>query len=296
MSPKRALKTLATALMVLVLSGACTAQQHDMAADSTLFAADLWQRDTLQGFYFYQRHFGQGELFGAAQHIFVVDIPASSKRKLAFVADSAAREVSAFATQSEAFASINGSFFDMQTHLPICFLRIDGHQWGENTPQASDTINRKYYQYATIVLRNGRPQLLTPDSNRLWENALTDSNVMTAGPMLLTDGAIVPQRSDRTFAANRHNRTALGLRDDGSMVLLVADGRWRNVAEGLTLTELAHVMRWLGCRNAINLDGGGSSTMWVDGQCETGVVNYPTDNNVHDHTGERPVSNAIIVR
>lgn len=51
-------------------------------------------------------------------------------------------------------------------------------------------------------------------------------------------------------------------------------------------------MRWLGCTEAINLDGGGSSTMYIK---EFGVVNYPSDNGLHDHEGERPVSNAILL-
>jgi exopolysaccharide biosynthesis protein len=51
-------------------------------------------------------------------------------------------------------------------------------------------------------------------------------------------------------------------------------------------------MRWLGCSSAINLDGGGSSTMYIK---DSGVVNYPSDNNQHDHEGERPVSNAILI-
>ena len=51
-------------------------------------------------------------------------------------------------------------------------------------------------------------------------------------------------------------------------------------------------MLWLGCTEAINLDGGGSSTMYIK---DEGVINFPSDNKQHDHEGERPVSNAILV-
>ena len=115
---------------------------------------------------------------------------------------------------------------------------------------------------------------------------------MTAGPMLLREGRYVPQRDDRTFVTKRHNRTALGLRPDGTVLLVVADGRFRHTAEGFSLTELQMVMRWLGCCDAINLDGGGSTTMYVKSR---GVVNHPSDNNTHDHDGQRPVSNAILI-
>ena len=72
----------------------------------------------------------------------------------------------------------------------------------------------------------------------------------------------------------------------------MADGRFKDTAEGFTLPELERIMLWLGCTEAINLDGGGSSTMYIK---DEGVINFPSDNKQHDHEGERPVSNAILV-
>ena len=269
--------------------------QINYSIDSMRVANAEWSVDTLEGFYLKRYHFGEGALFCSAQHLFVIEIPARSHRRLAFVSDTVLTEVSAFAERSGAYAAINGSYFDMDAGNPVCYLRIDGKPVGENTPAKTDSVNRKYYQYATLALRGGRARLAMPDSNRLWENSLSDSNIMTAGPMLLRKGEMVPQRDDRTFVTQRHNRTALGLRPDGTTLLVVADGRFKHTAEGLTLPELELVMRWLGCTEAINLDGGGSSTMYVKGKPHGGVVNYPSDNRQHDHEGQRPVSNAILV-
>ena len=269
--------------------------QINYSIDSMRVANAEWSVDTLEGFYLKRYHFGEGALFCSAQHLFVIEIPARSHRRLAFVSDTVLTEVSAFAERSGAYAAINGSYFDMDAGNPVCYLRIDGKPVGENTPAKTDSVNRKYYQYATLALRGGRARLAVPDSNRMWENSLSDSNIMTAGPMLLRKGEMVPQRDDRTFVTQRHNRTALGLRPDGTTLLVVADGRFKHTAEGLTLPELELVMRWLGCTEAINLDGGGSSTMYVKGKPHGGVVNYPSDNRQHDHEGQRPVSNAILV-
>ena len=271
------------------------AAQIDYSVDSMRVAGAEWSIDTLEGFYLKRYHFGEGALFCSAQHLFVIEIPARSHRRLAFVCDTILTEVSTLAERCGAYAAINGSFFDMDAGNPVCYLRIDGKQIGENTPAATDSVNRKYYQHATLALRDGRPRLAVPDSNRLWEECLTDSNIMTAGPMLIRKGMTVPQRDDRTFVTHRHNRTALGMRPDGTTLLVVADGRFKHQAEGLSLPELEMVMRWLGCTEAINLDGGGSSTMYVQGKPHGGVVNYPSDNNQHDHEGQRPVSNAILV-
>ncbi|MBR1765561.1 MAG: phosphodiester glycosidase family protein [Bacteroidales bacterium] len=267
--------------------------QVDYSIDSLRVADAEWSVDSLDGFVFKKYHFGEGTLFCSAQHLFVIEIPATSPRRLAFVCDSSLATVSDLAARTHARAAINGSYFDMDKGHPICYLRIGGHQWGENTPQKNDSVNRKYYQYAVLTLGgHGKATLRVPDSNRCWENVLSNSDIMTAGPLLLRGGEYVPQRDDRTFVTHRHNRTALGLRPDGTTILLVADGRFKGQAEGFSLPELERVMRWLGCTEAINLDGGGSTTMYIQ---DKGVVNYPSDNNRHDHEGQRPVSNAILL-
>ena len=279
--------------MLCIICLSCSAQV-DYSNDSLRVVNAEWSTDTLEGFYLKRYHFGEGTLFCSAQHLSVIEIPAKSHRRLAFAYDTTLTDVSTLATRSNAYAAVNGSFFDMERGNPICYLRIDGTEIGENTP-GRDTINRKYYQYASIALRDGRPQLVVPDSNRKWEEGLADSNVMTAGPMLIVDGEATPQRDDRTFVTNRHNRTALGIRADGTTLLVVADGRFKHKAEGLTLPELQRVMRWLGCHEAINLDGGGSTTMYVHDKPHDGIVNYPSDNRTYDHEGQRPVSNVILV-
>jgi exopolysaccharide biosynthesis protein len=63
----------------------------------------------------------------------------------------------------------------------------------------------------------------------------------------------------------------------------------------MTIRELAEFLKQLGAVRALNLDGGGSTTMWIDTTSRTGVVNYPSDNLEFDHAGERPISNALLI-
>ncbi|MBQ8704397.1 MAG: phosphodiester glycosidase family protein [Bacteroidales bacterium] len=288
------MKRIFITLTLLACLTGCHAQV-DYSVDSLRVATAEWSIDTLEGFYLKRYQFGEGELFCSAQHLCVIEIPARSHRKLAFAHDSVLTVVSELASRNNAYAAVNGSFFDMDYGHPICYLRINGTPLGENTPGKTDSVNRKYYQYASIALHEGRARLVVPDSNRMWEDALTDSNVMTAGPMLLVDGQATPQRDDRSFVTKRHNRTALGLKPDGTTLLVAVDGRFKHQAEGLTLPELQRVMRWLGCQEAINLDGGGSTTMYIHDRPHEGVVNYPSDNHRYDHEGQRPVSNVILI-
>ena len=87
-------------------------------------------------------------------------------------------------------------------------------------------------------------------------------------------------------AEMRHPRTSVGFsRDSSTLYILTVDGR-SQASVGMTLVELASVMRELGAWQAMNFDGGGSTTMVVDGK----VVNHPSDKE-----GERAVGNALLV-
>ena len=111
-------------------------------------------------------------------------------------------------------------------------------------------------------------------------------------PRILRDGENVAGESatvEGTLSRNaeaRHPRTAVGFsRDSSTLFVLTVDGRSEN-SGGMTLVELASVMRELGAWQAMNFDGGGSTTMVIDGK----VVNHPSDKE-----GERAVGNALLV-
>lgn len=118
------------------------------------------------------------------------------------------------------------------------------------------------------------------------------ATVLGGWPRLLRDGESVAADAatvEGTISRNaeaRHPRTAVGIsRDGATLFLLTVDGRSEN-SGGMTLVELATVLRQLGAWNAMNFDGGGSTTMVVAGA----VVNRPSD-----ATGEREVGNALLV-
>ena len=89
-----------------------------------------------------------------------------------------------------------------------------------------------------------------------------------------------------SFVAARNPRTLAGVTGDGSLLLVTVDGRRAGWSAGVTLPEAARLMRSLGARDALNLDGGGSTAMTVRGR----VVNRPSDPG-----GERSVSDALVV-
>jgi hypothetical protein len=119
---------------------------------------------------------------------------------------------------------------------------------------------------------------------------LLAQDIVGGAGLLIRDGADVEdwsiERFNPGFAESRHPRTMIGTSADGTIWLVTVDGRQPEISVGMSLTELRTLARRLGLVNALNLDGGGSTTMWVQGQ----VLNKPSD-----ATGPRRVSDALLV-
>jgi hypothetical protein len=91
------------------------------------------------------------------------------------------------------------------------------------------------------------------------------------GPVLLQDGKIsIANNEELKFAGkainDKHPRTAMGYTANGELIVLVVEGRFPGKAEGLTLTQTALLLQQIGCVEALNLDGGGSSCMLINGK------------------------------
>ncbi len=113
--------------------------------------------------------------------------------------------------------------------------------------------------------------------------------ILSFGPALIEDGAVVVSENDEVGKAKTSNpRTAVGLIDDLHYVFVVSDGRTDESA-GLSLAQLAEFMKELGVVTAYNLDGGGSSTMYFNGQ----IINNPTTNG--RSIKERSVSDIVYI-
>ena len=123
------------------------------------------------------------------------------------------------------------------------------------------------------------------------EELLADGvvNLFAFGPSLIENGEIsVDQNTEVRQAMTKNPRTAIGIVDKNHYILVVSDGR-TNESEGLSLYELAEVLKEYGATTAYNLDGGGSSTMYFNGN----IVNNPTTNG--HNISEREVSDIVYI-
>lgn len=116
-----------------------------------------------------------------------------------------------------------------------------------------------------------------------WENV---EHIISGGPYLVKNGEVFVDMTAQKLQSigGRNPRTAIGYTKDNDLIMIAADGR-EGSSIGLTLVELANLMKSLGCINAINLDGGGSTVMYVNGQ----IVNKP------QQYGGIALSNALVI-
>jgi len=136
------------------------------------------------------------------------------------------------------------------------------------------------------VLRPGTTVTVTLNTSGFdWEKI---DSVIGGGPCLVKDGELDVDAQQEGFGADffeqKHPRTAIGRTAENDIWLVAVDGRQES-GDGMSLQDLARVMIRLGCIEAMNLDGGGSTTMDVLGV----VVNRPSDGR------ERPVADGVVV-
>ncbi len=201
---------------------------------------------------------------------------------------------------ASARAAINGTYFNTQVYDSgnptnpwgggTTYLKVGG-----SIVHTFDGVNVN--NFGMGILYNSKSDLTftrRPGSGG-W-NGIQSSwqNMMICGPVLLQNGVVETYAPTNDHANFRHPRSAIGLTLTNKLILLTADGRTSEAA-GVSCTELANIMLDLGCDDAINMDGGGSTTLWASGEPYSGVVNYPSDNGLYDHLGQRSCANALVV-
>lgn len=145
----------------------------------------------------------------------------------------------------------------------------------------------KHLKRGTQVILMTKLEPIARDTSGEWSQV---QSITGGGPQLLKDGKVAitneAEKIGGAFVSDRHPRTAIAKLKSGQILLLTVDGRQPGVSVGMSLPGLAELLLEFGASEAINLDGGGSTTMVVKNK----IVNRPSD-----QTGERPVSDAILI-
>ena len=247
-----------------------------------------------------------GEKFGAKQFVNVLALDLNCKDyELDFVALEKADSLSSVAISHDAVVGINGSY-----EWDASFVKADGKIFSEIT-LPSDHI--RYWKHEGAVAFDGKKVKIGYGNKASYlKNKMPD--IFSSSPMLIDNykpvgAAFVGDISEldldklhyedyRRHQGVRHPRTAIALSRSNKLLLITIDGRSENGA-GMSAKEVTEFLcEYFNPRYALNLDGGGSTTMYIKGSGEslTDVINYPTDNKRYDHYGQRRVPTHILVK
>lgn len=151
-------------------------------------------------------------------------------------------------------------------------------------------VGRKIKEFTVTPFEASKEGFPNDESNRTTKAFSRSEDITNGVPQLVKDGKIEitweQEKSSKAFVETRHPRTAVAKLKDGKFLMMTVDGRQPGFSVGMNLNELAAFLLELGAVDAMNLDGGGSTTMFLGGK----VVNRPSDKE-----GERRVGDAILV-
>ena len=216
--------------------------------------------------------------------IYVADISVSSAEylKTAFAEGAYGKNVtektSVTANRNSAILAINGDYYGSREKG---YVLRNGIVYRNTSSDNQEDL---------VIYTDGSFAIITEDEVSADElSANGAQQILSFGPALVADSRISVTKNDEVGRAMASNpRTAIGIIDELHYVFVVSDGRTRE-SEGLSLYELAEFMQSLGVTTAYNLDGGGSSTMYFNGE----VINKPTTGG--RHIKERSVSDIVYI-
>lgn len=262
-------------------------------SDSSNFVNAKWESRHIARGVTLKHYWFKGDLFSANQNINILDIRPNRKNHLVLgYSAKKLKPVADFVEEYKAIAGINGGFFDVKNGGSVDLVKVDGIIVEPN--HLNGAQDRAEHQQGALVFNNNTLSIAKWDGTQNWESKL-NGDVLVAGPMLVYQNTLSPQNENSAFVKTRHPRTCVAVTQNHHVLLITVDGRNENSA-GMSIIELAKIVKWLKAIDGINMDGGGSTTLFVKGQEPNGVVNYPTDNKKWDHDGARKVANAILLK
>lgn len=221
---------------------------------------------------------------GQPRSLNVITIAPSEVKNLGVAYPSELTKTSVQCEKAGAILGVNAQYFSGSRTRE--YLRIDGEEKFVGEPGRSTV-----FAGGALVLNEGKARIRKTAGNE-GAKKLAGSTVMCAGPLLIEEGYLETIATNTTHNTSDHPRTVIGVKRDGSVILATIDGRFEGQAIGMPSTLVQEYMLLLGADSALNLDGGGSTTMWIK---DNGVVNHTCDGS-WDARVERRVSSILYLK
>ncbi|MCP8993473.1 phosphodiester glycosidase family protein [Streptococcus sp. CF9-1] len=218
--------------------------------------------------------------------VYVADVTVSSSEylKTAFAQNSFGTNVTAktsvTAADNDAILAVNGDYYGANSSGYVI----------RNGVVYRDTVRENSNNGDLAIYKDGSFKIIYEDqisADQLVKDGVV--NLLAFGPALVENGEVVVGKNQEVGQAMASNpRTAIGIIDENHYIIVVSDGR-TSESKGLSLYQMAEVMKSYGAKTAYNLDGGGSSTLYFNGQ----VINKPTTGG--NKISERAVSDIVYI-
>ena len=218
--------------------------------------------------------------------VYIADVTVSSSEylKTAFAQNTYGNNVTAktseTAANNNAILAVNGDYYGANTTGYVI----------RNGVVYRDTVREDSSNGDLAIYKDGSFKIIYEDqvsADQLVKDGVV--NLLAFGPALVENGEIVVDTNSEVGQSMSSNpRTAIGIIDENHYIIIVSDGR-TSESEGLSLYQMAEIMKSYGVNTAYNLDGGGSSTLYFNGQ----VINKPTTNG--NTISERSVSDIVYI-
>lgn len=218
--------------------------------------------------------------------VYIADVTVSSSEylKTAFAQNTYGNNVTAktseTAANNNAILAVNGDYYGANTTGYVI----------RNGVVYRDTVREDSSNGDLAIYKDGSFKVIYEDqvsADQLVKEGVV--NLLAFGPSLVENGEIVVDTNSEVGQSMSSNpRTAIGIIDENHYIIIVSDGR-TSESEGLSLYQMAEIMKSYGVKTAYNLDGGGSSTLYFNGQ----VINKPTTNG--NTISERSVSDIVYI-
>ncbi len=303
------MKVQVTVLSLLLTAAVCMAQQKA----PVLLDKDGWVSDTLRTGLVWHNFTGTDGISGDPQVINVLEYDLDQPGlKLSFEYYPDKEVLSEVARDTKAIAGTNASFGP-----PHTFIRIEGETWCDIEIEST---HRDWWKHEAAVLYDGVNNVRFLNFDGKPEEAVeayrscTEPNILSGTPILIDNyaqpewflQAVKGYKAKTSTLQQRHPRTAIALTEDRHLLLVTVDGRWLGKASGMTCEELRHFLaQYFNPQYAMNMDGGGSSSMFVKGRGdeETGIVSYPCEKTGEtgegfefDHSHQRKLPTFFVIK
>lgn len=271
----------------------------------TLKDREGWTIDTMANGFIHYQFAKYVQTQTANQFVNVVEIDLTNPDyELEFVSLGAQDTLSAVAANRGAIAAINGTY-----EMDASYIKTNGTV---HSTIALSSGHLRFWKHEGAISYNSGQDLTISYGTKDGYAQSAYQNIFSGSPMLVSDYKKVGEdfigdvsginlnnldyEDYRRHQGVRHPRTVVAMTENKKLLLVTIDGRFPESA-GMTAKEVTQFMTsYFTPQNALNMDGGGSTTMFIKDKGFKGVVNYPTDNGLRNHYGQRMLRTFILVK